>query len=233
MHQHKESNPIGIIGYKGKMGSMFMRDLSSRGYTVNGIDIKLKEDNQSIPSSPLSEGMQNEDIFDSEELRSFISTSKFIIFCIPVTTLQATLQAIAPYLLKERHVLMDITSVKILPMQWMEEVFDGQIIGTHPLFGPTPNPSDKKVALIKGRNVEKRHALFIEEMFTQLGCSFFWTTAQEHDTGVAFAQSLNFTVSAAFFCALDRRDCIRPFLTPSFKRHLEAARLNPRYKYVY
>jgi prephenate dehydrogenase len=38
------------------------------------------------------------------------------------------------------------------------------------------------------------------------------------------AQSLNFTISAAFFCALARHEGIEPFLTPSFKRHLEAAR---------
>lgn len=221
MHQRKGDTSIGIIGCKGKMGSMLMREISSLGYTTHGIDRKIKEDLQKAESSSF---ITSENLFDSEELRIFFSASQYIICCVPVTKLQSTLQSIAPYLIKEQHILMDITSVKMLPVQWMEEIFDGQVIGTHPLFGPNPSSMDKKIALVKGIHVKEKHALFVEQLFTELGCSFFWTTAQEHDTGVAFAQSLNFTVSAAFFCALDRRDCIRPFLTPSFKRHLEAAR---------
>jgi prephenate dehydrogenase len=106
----------------------------------------------------------------------------------------------------------------------MEEYFPGQVIGAHPLFGPTPDKADMKVALVRGKNARDSACREAELLFQRMGCAVFWTSAQEHDLGVSFAQSLNFTVSAAFFCSLSRREGIRPFLTPSFKLHLEAAR---------
>jgi prephenate dehydrogenase len=81
-----------------------------------------------------------------------------------------------------------------------------------------------KVALVRGKNAGTGACAEAEQLFRRMGCATFWTTAAEHDLGVGFAQSLNFTVSAAFFCSLARNRGIRPFFTPSFKRHLEAAR---------
>jgi prephenate dehydrogenase len=140
-----------------------------------------------------------------------------------VSAFEEVLRKIKPYLQPE-HILMDVTSVKTLPMRLMEEHFSGQVIGAHPLFGPVPNPVDMKVALVRGKNAGDEACCQAELLFKRMGCNTFWTSAQEHDFGVGFAQSLNFTVSAAFFCALGRSKNIRPFLTPSFKRHLESAR---------
>jgi prephenate dehydrogenase len=106
----------------------------------------------------------------------------------------------------------------------MEESFSGEIIGTHPLFGPSPEPEDLKVILVRGRKAGDEACALAQSLFRRLGCAVFWAAAAEHDRKVGFAQSLNFTLSAAFFCALARQEGIRPFLTPSFKRAREAAR---------
>jgi prephenate dehydrogenase len=193
-------SPISIVGYRGKMGGMFSRSFQELGYTVYKVGRVM-----------------------DESAISALRQSKVVLLSVPVTAFEEVLRKISPYLQPEQA-LMDVTSVKFLPWNLMEEYFSGQVIAAHPLFGPVPNKADMKVALVRGKNAEDSACRGAELLFQRMGCATFWTTAAEHDRGVAFAQSLNFTVSAAFFCALARQKGIRPFLTPSFKRHLEAAR---------
>lgn len=200
------SSRVVIIGNKGRMGRALQEELSLAGLDVSGTDR-----NGGGPS-----------------LRSLVSDGKgherIILLCVPVGALEQALCDIAPLLDPERDLLMDITSVKALPMRWMQAAYSGPVVGAHPLFGPNPAAEDKKTALVKGEKAEARHCRLAENLFSLLGSAFFWSGAEEHDKGVGFAQSLNFTVSAAFFAALARREGIRPYLTPSFKRHLNAAR---------
>ena len=106
----------------------------------------------------------------------------------------------------------------------MEKNFSGSVVGAHPLFGPRPRPEDRRTILVRGKNASSPHCDIAETLFTSLQSTIHWATAEEHDKGVAIAQTLNFTVSAAFFSTLAKEEDIRHFLTPSFKRHLEAAR---------
>ena len=207
-----ERPPVCVIGGRGGMGSMLMRELATAGYAVAGLD-KTGRTDRTPDASPVRE----------KEWEDAVGGSLIILLAVPATALRGALEKLAP-LLTGKHILMDITSVKSLPMQWMEAAFSGPVIGSHPLFGPVPNAEDMRVALVRGQNAGAEACGHAEALFRRLRCATFWTTAEEHDTGVAFAQSLNFTVSAAFFCALARHEGIRPFLTPSFKRHLEAAR---------
>ena len=189
-----------IVGYQGKMAQFFSKTLQEAGYAVCGVGPEL-------------------DAICVEKLVA----SRIILLCVPVAALERALESICPYLSPEQ-LLMDITSVKTKPMQWMEHFFHGPVIGTHPLFGPTPLSQDMKVALVRGRNATDFDCEESENLFRHCNCRPFWTSMLEHDRGVAFAQSLNFSVSAAFFSALYRCPGVEPFLTPSFRRHLEAAR---------
>jgi prephenate dehydrogenase len=190
---------ISIIGF-GKMGRFFHKKLVSLGYTVYALD--------------------KEDLLNAAEV---LKKSRLILLSVPVSSMKPVLTQIQRFLDPGRHILSDITSVKLLPMQYMQEAFKGAIVGTHPLFGPEPNPSDMKAALIPGRNTAEEAVQYLEELYCKMGCLTFRCNAQEHDHGVGVAQSLNFAVSAAFFSLLAREKGIRPFLTPSFKRHLQAA----------
>ena len=198
-----------VIGSQGRMGAMLCRRWPDAGISVLGVE-----------RAPGPDGSL---AFQVEDLRSAIPQGRVVLLCVPVTVLQETLDLIAPFMQRDQ-LLMDITSVKMLPMRWMQQVFNGPVIGTHPLFGPEPRPEDMRVALVKGRRARKEHQVLAERLFRVLGCADFWCSGKEHDKGVGFAQSLNFTLSAAYFCALARQEGIRPFLTPSFKRHLESAR---------
>jgi prephenate dehydrogenase len=193
------SDSICIIGF-GKMGRFFHKKLVSLGWTVYTLD--------------------KDDLLNAAVI---IKKSRLILLSVPVSSLKPVLTQIQGFLDPGRHILSDITSVKLLPMQYMQEAFEGSVVGTHPLFGPEPNLSDMKAAVVPGENAEEA-TRYLEELYNNMGCLTFRCTAQEHDHGVGVAQSLNFAVSAAFFSLLAREKGIHPFLTPSFKRHLQAAR---------
>lgn len=197
---------IAIIGNNGRMGRMFTKRFHNVGLSVQGID-------SSLPSQGSFQ----------EALAGTIQQCQVVMLCVPVSALERLLPVLAPLLLPHQ-ILVDITSVKVVPMRLMERYFQGSVVGTHPLFGPAPTPQDMRTILVQGTHASSDHCALVESLFTQIGSQVHWSSAMEHDEGVAFAQSLNFAVSAAFFSTLKHQKNIEHFLTPSFKRHLEAAR---------
>ncbi|MDR2161789.1 MAG: prephenate dehydrogenase/arogenate dehydrogenase family protein [Desulfovibrio sp.] len=193
-----------IVGSAGRMGAMLARRFALAGYPVSGLEAAPEE------GGP-------------ERTARVLARSRLVLLCVPVFSLEEVLGVIAPHLGRE-HILLDITSVKTLPLRWMEAAFPGRVVGAHPLFGPAPEPEEMRVALVRGGRAEAEACREAELLFQRIGCATFWTTAQLHDLGVGLAQSLNFTASAAFFCALARHRDLELFLTPSLRRHLEAAR---------
>lgn len=192
---------IALVGHKGRMGSMLCDAWQKAGFQVEGLEC--------LPDQPVrAEALARADI---------------VMLAVPVHALRAVMERIAPFL-GPKQLLMDITSVKALPMQIMQAFHSGPVIGSHPLFGPAPASVDMRTVLVRGQQCNEALAAVAEGLFTAIGSAVFWAEAREHDHGVAFAQSLNFAMSAAFFSTMARhRECL-PFLTPSFKRHMEAAR---------
>lgn len=129
--------PVFIMGSRGKMGLMLSERLRGAGYEVEGFDAGEKPEDASL----------------AEAIRPRIHDDSVIVMCVPVGKLREALASVTS-LLGPENLLMDITSVKSLPMQWMEEAFNGMVVGSHPLFGPNPNPVDMRVALVRG---EKAH----------------------------------------------------------------------------
>jgi prephenate dehydrogenase len=60
-----------------------------------------------------------------------------VILCVPISAMQATLGMIAP-MLAPGTLVVDVCSVKVLPVQWMRKILPAQvqILATHPMFGP-------------------------------------------------------------------------------------------------
>ena len=194
---------IALVGHTGRMGAMLDAAWSAAGYTVTGIAC--------APG-------------DKPELGP-LSAADAVVLAVPVSALCEVMGRISPFL-HSSQLLMDITSVKVLPMLIMQEFHSGPVIGSHPLFGPaSPSPAyGKRSVLVAGRHAAAAHRDMAEALFEALGSSVSWATAREHDHGVAFAQSLNFAMSTAFFATIARHPECLPFLTPSFTRHKEAAR---------
>lgn len=202
--QQRSLPAVAIAGDRGRMGATLMQRLKQAGYSVEGFDV--------------ADG-------GLADVPSILLRARIVLLCVPVGSLRACLSELGGHL-TPNHLLMDITSVKVLPLRWMEEAFAGAVVGAHPMFGPNPCEEDMRVALVRGKKATAADCAEAVALFESFGCATFWSSAAEHDSGVAMSQSLNFTVSAAFLAMLARHEGIGPYLTPSFKRHRESARMH-------
>ena len=109
-------------------------------------------------------------------------------------------------------------------MRHMEELWNGPIVGTHPLFGPTqPDGLELRVAIVPGNCVSEEDLLFTESLFRGFGCLTFRTSAREHDLAEAKIQGINFITSAVYFAMTAEDPSLEPYITPSFLRRMNAA----------
>ena len=145
------------------------------------------------------------------------------LFCVPAPVLCEALSCVCPYL-PSTCIVADITSVKVLPMTWMESQWAGNVVGTHPLFGPNPDPSlPLSVAITAGTRTQPEALATTEAFIHALGFTSFRCTPEQHDKAMAKIQNLNFITNLAYFALLAKHDDLLPFLTPSFHRRLKAA----------
>ncbi|MDQ7031977.1 MAG: prephenate dehydrogenase/arogenate dehydrogenase family protein [Desulfonauticus sp.] len=190
---------IAIFGVRGQMGSLFGQKALEAGYKVDGFDLPL----------------------DLEHIRSLLPASELVLLCVPMDALDSLLSKISPYL-SCQQILMDICSVKVLPLRTMKKYFQGAVIGSHPLFGPVQQQEFRKVALC----VDDHKASYLKkglEFWQKLGFEPFLCTAQEHDQAMAYIQGLNFITTLTYFACKAGEEPIKRFITPSFKRRLDAA----------
>lgn len=194
--------PIAIIGHTGRMGQMLYSRLQDAGFEVRGADLPLT-------ASALAKACQG---------------AQVVLLCVPAAHLREVSFLVSPHMQPDA-VLADITSVKVQPMEDMHKAWQGAIVGTHPLFGPKPEPgADLPVVLTPGPTAGPEHCAKVEALFCAIGCRVFSSTAALHDEAMAAIQGLNFISSVAYFATLAHKEEYLPFLTPSFRRRYEAAR---------
>lgn len=200
---------ISIFGHTGKMGSMLFERLHKAGHIIKGVDLP----------------------FSTEDIAHALQDAQMLILCIPAKSLEEITKKAAPFFHKSL-ILMDVTSVKILPMRSMEKYHAGPVVGTHPLFGPRSTEYNK-VCLCKGSWFKDEHIPLqiredtiqkVEQVFQDISCETFLSTPDEHDTAMAALQGLNFVTNVAYFAMTANMDNLKPFLTPSFIRRLEASK---------
>ena len=191
-----------IVGSTGRMGVMLLGRARAAGLTVEGVD---------VPLTP-------------EILGPACAGADVAIICVPAAVFKEVIASVCPHL-PSTAVLTDITSVKEIPLQQMEAAWAGPVVGTHPLFGPQPDPeADQPVAIVPGANAGQEHVELASGFFTALGCRVFCSTAEKHDKAMARIQNMNFITSLAYFALLAEHEDLLPFLTPSFRRRQNAAR---------
>ena len=190
-----------IVGCRGRMGTLLSARWSAAGHTVAGLDLPLTDD-------IFAEALPGADA---------------VFLCIPAGAMAEVLPHLVPHL-DGGQILADITSVKMQPLGQMERAYAGPVVGTHPLFGPKPQPSDLRVCITPGAAATDTHIGLVEGLFEDMGCSTFRSTAEAHDSAAASIQGLNFISSLAYFATLADHEELLPFITPSFRRRLEASR---------
>jgi prephenate dehydrogenase len=109
----KSDFKIGIIGGNGEMGKSFKNFFNRNGINVLISDIGTKYSNIDI-----------------------VQKCNIIILSVPLNKYEEILIEIAEYLKNDEHLIMDIGSLKLNPLITIKKYFSGEILATHPLFGP-------------------------------------------------------------------------------------------------
>jgi prephenate dehydrogenase len=118
---------IAIIGGSGKMGKWFAGFLRKEGkdIVITGRDAaKLRQAGRELDVKTLSDN------------KAAVKGTDYIIVSVPVDSFEEVVREVAPYI-KPGQTLIDVTSVKTLPMEVMHRYIKGAgVLGAHPLFGP-------------------------------------------------------------------------------------------------
>ena len=119
-------------------------------------------------------------------------------------------------------------------MQTMAAAHPGPVVGAHPLFGPQASFSNshsgignglgRRVAIVPGARAVGNHVRQVENLFSGMGCKPFQCSSKEHDRAMAMMQGLNFLDQLAFLSIVSTVSRLNEFITPSFKRRLNAAK---------
>lgn len=190
-----------IVGCNGRMGRMLLDKALEKGLPASGIDIPYQDD-----------------------MAAEVGQADVLILCVPARNLGETVRKLAPWMRKDA-ILADITSVKEQPMREMRKYWRGTIVGTHPLFGPQPQPGDDlPVVIVPDASASAKKTRLVAGFFEKLGFRTFESDAEAHDKAMAKIQNMNFITNVAYFAALAGDQELLPFITPSFGRRREAAR---------
>ena len=186
---------IAIIGGNGQMGRWFTRFFESQGLEVLVADVDTPQTSQ--------EAAARADV---------------VILSVPIPKVTEVAREVAPFL-KPDAALVDLTSVKQRPMAAMMAAFPGEVVGTHPLFGPGEATIEgMTMVLCQGRG--ERWFQWLQDLLTQAGARVKITTAAEHDRLMAVVQGLAHFILIAFGTVI--RDLgvsledLEEFSTPTF-----------------
>lgn len=225
----KDTNDLNIciVGAAGQMGSMFKRMWAGKLKQINELDLEPGK-------TALSEA----------QLKAALPSSDVIIFSVPINKLEDAVKSVAPHL-PHGCIVTDVSSVKMLPMQIMEKYCPASaagVVGAHPLFGPESMEGNgdsspgldnrflqkelnqKRVAIVPEKKSTPEQISTVDALFRLAGCLTFTCTPEEHDRAVAVIQGLNFISNLAYFSTAADLPELDKFVTPSFKRRLQAAK---------
>jgi prephenate dehydrogenase len=187
---------VGIIGGLGQMGQWF-----TRFFTGQGLEVLIGEPGLTPTCSEIA------------------ARGDVVVISVPLHLTEAVIIELAPHIRPEA-LLSDLTSLKQGPMAAMLEHFPGEVVGTHPLFGPgEASLSGQNIVFCRGRGEKWFNWLY--ELFVQAGAKVEVTSPEEHDRLMSLVQGLtHFTlISLGTTFRLLHADinCMETLATPTFR----------------
>lgn len=186
---------IALIGGNGQMGRWFKRFFEEHDLPVLVADVDTP---QTAPE--------------------VAALADIVILSVPIPKVTELARDVAPHL-KPDAALMDLTSVKQRPMAAMMAAFAGEVVGTHPLFGPGEESiKGRTVVLCQGRG--ERWFQWLKDLLTQAGARVKVTSAAEHDRLMAVVQGLAHFLLISFGSVIQElgvsQEDLEEFSTPTF-----------------
>lgn len=189
---------LGIVGARGRMGTLFAGRAVAAGRAVVGLDQPLEP-----------RGLER------------LDRCGLVLLCVPVPALDEVLAKVVPHLAPDA-ILADVCSVKALPMRRMRAAWNGPVVGTHPLFGPViPEGFTPRVSVTPAPGADPAP---VNALLEEMGFAPFLSTPEAHDRAMAYMQGLNYIGTVAHLAAMRQVEDIELYLTPSFQRRLDSAR---------
>lgn len=191
---------IGIIGGTHGMGEWFKKFFRQNGYKVR---IASRKTVLTLPK--------------------LVEKSDVVMYAVPirntVKVIQDTLQYVKPGTL-----LMDVTSIKIKPMDAMLKVSKNvEVLGTHPMFAPDRKLNDQRVILVPGRG--KQGLIWFKNLIRSKGAKVTVTTADKHDEMMGIIQGVTHLGAISSGLALKRLK-ISPAVSDKFISPIYRSRLD-------
>jgi chorismate mutase/prephenate dehydrogenase len=160
-----EPRSVAIIGGKGRMGRCLAQMFGDLGQAVMIADIDTA--------------------LRPEEAAA---VADVVVISVPIDCTVEVIRNLGS-LVRPDALLMDVTSVKTLPMRAMLESSSASVVGTHPLFGPSVHTlQGQRIVLTPGRG--EQWFAWLQRMLSARGLTILATSPEEHDRAMAIVQVL-------------------------------------------
>ena len=176
---------IGIIGF-GRFGKLMTRYLAEDCQVfVYDLDAQTEEiESRGGAAASLEE----------------VCRQPTVVLAVPISALRGVLKEVRKKL-APGTLIIDVCSVKTLPVKWMVEILPAEIdiLGTHPMFGPDSAAEalkGGKIVLCRERLAAKAYDR-IKAFLESKGLIVIETTADEHDREIAVSLALTHYIGRA------------------------------------
>lgn len=169
---------VGVIGGKGRMGSLLVRLLKDAGQRPLVMD-------------------SSDGSFQPEKAAQCL----VLILAVPVQAMEEVMKAVGPYTRTDGAVI-DIASLKEAPLEAMLAHARGEVVGSHPLFGPTCDPAGQNVFMCQGRG--QVWASWWSGLWKRAGANVVAISPSRHDRLMAQVQTMRHLLVGSLGLALER-----------------------------
>jgi prephenate dehydrogenase len=203
---------VAIIGGSGKMGQWFAGFLKQDGKEV----IIHGRDREKLKNAATKLGVEA-----AEDLALAVKDADVVLLSVTINNFEQVVRQLQP-LIKPGQIVIDITSVKTLPVEAMQKYLGAaSILGTHPVFGPgAKGIKNQNVVLTPTNEKESALAERVKHFLEKSGARVSIMTPQEHD------EMISIILGLAHFIAIVSADTLLNF------KHLKemASIAGPTYK---
>jgi prephenate dehydrogenase len=200
---------LGLIGF-GQFGQLAARLLADH------FEIVVTDVAPGAPAAARTLGVRFGDLAQA-------AASDIVVVAAPVAVMREVFTKIAPHV-KPGALVVDVGSVKMLPVQWMTEILPAHVdlVATHPLFGPQSAKGGLAglrfvICPVRGDRHER-----VAAFGRSLGLTVTVTTPEEHDREMAYVQALTHLIGRSLVnIGIPDED----LKTPSYQHLLELCSL--------
>ncbi|HKP61248.1 MAG TPA: bifunctional chorismate mutase/prephenate dehydrogenase [Polyangiales bacterium] len=202
VYEATEAKRIAIIGGAGAMGQLLQRLFRDLGHTVEIADVATE-------LTPEAAAAQ----------------ADVVVISVPILSTEQVIRRLGP-LVRKDALLLDVTSIKSVPLAAMLASTQASVVGTHPMFGPNVHSlQGQRVVVCKGRG-DTWHSWLMANLRAR-GLVVTEADAPQHDRAMALVQVLTHYQTQVFGLALARSGIpleeSRRFTSPAYLMELYVA----------